>query len=507
MTNLEDKIIKFLDLEKNTLLHIATTANDIELVKELVANGADIDAINRAGQSILTIALNLKDKTLIKDYFPTLNFKESTKNTLTYYINASNVALLEPYQLDPKKVMNQLNVLSQKESELHKAVETYSVPLIEKLLNDGSDPYALYYKKHPIHHVYNYTNKKKITATDLIAILKLFKKHDYDESIHYPGTDYNLAEYIMHQAPKKSSKVFEYLLKEGYDLDLMKPNNAKLLTTISLSDAMVKEYFFDKITKDNYTAIPINTLYWCSNSLTSSKNKEISVKVLEKIMSSNWDINYDLAIEPKEYKTNASFYFNLIINNRNVPNEYRLKYNEFLTYFADKIDLNQTIKHTHGFSREERTSSIARIIFEENLHYKVNLPLEKINFNDEVAHKKGSIASKLIEDNLKAYREENIDKYLSYFDFKKANSKGETIMHEVLSCEQSSSINIERLSTFLMNLLENNTIDLTQTDNNGNTVMSLIEKFKFPKQFFEKLSLTNMTSINTNSQEGKKLKI
>lgn len=504
MTNLEEKIIKFLDLEKNSLLHLATSANDIELVKELITNGADIDAINKAGQSILTIALNLKDKTLIKDYFPTLNFKENTKNNLLYYLNTSNLTLLEPYKLDSQKIMNKLNYISEKESHLHQAVETYSLPLIEKLLSEGANPNALYHKETPLHRIYNYSNKKKITAKETIDILKLFKKYGYDETIKY--NDLNLAEYVMHRAHKKSSKVFDYFLKENYQLDLLKSVNRRLVFEFNLSEEQINQYFLDKITEQNYMTLPIKNYYWVSSS-NNIQNRELVVKLLDKIKNENWTINYDIQAHDKAYKTNASFYFSLMIDSRDVLAQHKEKYDEFLAYFATKIDLNQAVEHTQGFSRNSHTSSLARLMFGENLHKKIDLPIEKINFNDEVEYEAGSIASKLITQSIKAYHEENIDKYLPFIDFSKLNTKGQSVLHEVFIEDTTYHLRQNKLSDFLVKLLENNTIDLNLQNSEGKTILSYIQKYEYPKEFIEKLTLTNMTSINNSNQTNKKLKI
>ena len=316
MNNLESKLIKFLDLEKNSILHLAVAKNDIELVKELIEAGSDINAINAEGESILTLSLRLKDKTLLSQYFPTLNFETKTKETLLKLLNIQNVPLLEPYQLDTKKVMKVLNILSQNKTELHSAVESYSLLLIEKLLSEGANPNELYFNKTPLHHVHNDNNKKQIKTHDLIKILELFKQYDYDENIKV--NDSNLAEYLLHQAKKPNSTLLSYLLDKGYDLDLLKPRNLSLLKEIKLSEEKLNKYLLDKINENNYT-------HFNFRQFERSPHKEIMLKFLDKLKITIGQLIILIIQHPKNIKIMLNFILIFIYTHNMIILEVKLK--------------------------------------------------------------------------------------------------------------------------------------------------------------------------------------
>jgi ankyrin repeat protein len=506
--NFEEKIINFLDLEKNTLLHLATAKNDIPLVKELIEKGADIDAINNKGDSILTLCLNHKDKTLISEYFPTLNFKEETKNTLIKYLNTTNVMLLEPFNLDTKKVMYKLDVLAQKETELHRAVETYSVSLIEKLLSEGADPNALYFKRTPLHHVYNYSNQKAIKHEELIKILKLFREYKHDESIKC--NDLNLAEYLINHNSKSTGKLVAYLLEENYELDLTKKSNSSIVYNKKLSEKIIEKYFLNKINEQNFNKIDLN--------LYNRDTLDISLKVLEKAQKENWALSFNQNKE-SVCKSNEDFYFKLLSTSRHMPENFKHRMEEVLNHFLNQVDLNKKIPHTLGFGGKTFHSSLGTMLFNDT-SIKLKLPLEKIDYQIDVEYEADhpNIACKLIDVAFRS-RLDTLTKYLPYFDFFKQNDKKDTLMHQVLSDIMKidftrKSIDYkkllkENLSLLLNQLTDEGKIDLTLKNQEGITVVDMLKhtKLSFTPEYIEKLAFSSVLQPIDSLNEKKKFKI
>jgi hypothetical protein len=269
-------LLNFTDLESNSLLILATLKNDIETVKTLLEEGANVNHYNFNDKNILTIANEFKDRTLIDKIFPQYldRFDEKTKNSLLTQISNSNMHLLNLYGLKPNEA---------KENALHEAIKKQDLVLLEKLLKEGIDPNKPF-KDNP-NVAYSLTSRKIDFA---LKALTLLDRYGLDKTQKTKEGN-NLSFYLLNAKP--SQVLFNYLEKNNYPIQLSSKsiygNNIFFIdmTQIKLNNTQIKQYIIDTVNKTNYIHVEYDTI----ETLNKNDNSVI-FQIAKKIMDNNWPL-------------------------------------------------------------------------------------------------------------------------------------------------------------------------------------------------------------------------
>lgn len=388
------KLLNFTDLENNSLLMLATLKNDVETVKALLEEGANVNHHNFERKNILTIANEFNDRTLIDTIFPKYltQFDDKTKNTLLGQVNQQNIHLLALYQLSPNEA---------KENPLWEAIKQSDLTLLEKLLKQGIDPNKA--TKNNPNAAYSLVNKK----IDFITkALTLFDKYGLDKNTQNENKE--LLSYVLLNN-KPSQTLLNYLEKNNYPIQLSKKasygNNIDFvdLTYFKLNEGQINKYIIDTVNQNNYMHINYSTVE------TLHKNDNpVVFQIAQKIIDNNWATQIKFKVE-KEYQPQYFDLFETLLELRYNKGYFRGENmpTYFLSTYPEEILMNES---------QQR--------FESKVFTQVK---NKTEFN----FKKYSYQESMLEDLLSHYSLEDFQIKSSHIDFSRSNKLNNVFSHLV----------------------------------------------------------------------------
>lgn len=482
--------LNFEDIKGNTLLLQSVIKGNVQEVEQIILLGSDINHINQDKENILTLALKLEDKKLIKEFFPNIKaftsqqFSQENIDILFTHLNHTQIDILSCYTFN----LDLATALKNSDYELTKA-------LLEKNAKLDFDTFT---------HL-----KSKTPELHLIKFLELFEQSGLDKK------DARYATQIIKNKPKQV--VWDYLIKKGYTID--NTMSEVDLQRITINQKEFKKIFLEPLTEKNYKDI----LIWEIEKINLADSNSI-FELVKYIVDKGWDIN----LEQDEKSSCGRGIFFYMLDNLHYDYLYKSKENqkvkfEDFKYLYEKV-LKQTNINQMPFGNPLYFEALVNI---ENHDKKILQLAPPLDFS--LTNIKGENFLLFLSNNHNNY--DDMNSFKSYlkkleyflenyqFDVNQKNDKGESFLSYTFTLFiRSTSFSpfddiLKKSSSEIVHLIEKviktQHIDVENlTNREGNSFIEMLEKVSGTKNkiLAEKIIMDLNLSTKTNT-EPKRLKI
>lgn len=506
-------LIDYEDSEGQTILFHAVKKNDLKMIKELIASGANVNHISHY-DSIFTLAYKNQHFDLINDYFYSIIDKFDSKiiQSLMNVVNENQFDMIEKFNLNlNRKITMPL---------LHKAVQEGNAELIKSLIKKGVDvnlenshgEKALFYVPH------------KLKTQTIIDILSAFKEAGFN--FNYQNKDGKTVgnHIIYHHSEKKTVVQFveayklpiNYLAKSSHQ-DCLLNEHAYARTKMRQDSGFFKEVLTHQITQENLHHIDLK-------SFKLEGNNSI-IALLNLMKERNYSINTEFNIFNGHYKSTmleviASQYHEMFnaksytFSRLEEDEKKRLKkvfntIKEKIISFKE-LDLNKITSNTFANRNHARPLYFNRhILFFlkdyilENSCSHIDLTLKDSTNSSVIKHCLNDDCLDLIVPFLQT----------KMIDYNALNEEGFNLILEIVNIMNKSQQGVDKnlVSKIFWSVIENTPMtDLKLKNNQGITLekelssLGLLHSFEEGKVRLEKKWLDSQIQI---TQPGRKIKI